>query len=213
MPPQFLYFDLGNVLATFSNERMLRQMAEVAGLEEAAVGELLMPTGTSSDPQWRFEAGEFSPEEYYEFFCQQTGTHPPRAALELAASDMFAPIDSTLELAARLKAAGHRLGILSNTNAWHWRFVLGDGDQVGLMPELREIFEIEVTSFAARSMKPDRDIFACAIERAGVAASSIFFTDDRPENVAGAQEMGIDAVQFLSTDQLIKELEKRGIDC
>jgi len=213
MPPQFLYFDLGNVLVTFSNERMLRQMAQVAGLEAAAVQQLLMPTGGEGDLQWRFEAGEFSPDEYYEQFCQLTATRPPRAALELAASDMFAPIEASLALSARLNSAGHRLGLLSNTNAWHWRFLLGDDDQSGLLPELRDTFEIEVTSFNAQSMKPAPAIYEQAIERAGVEACKIFFTDDRPENVAGAKEMGIDAVQFVSTEQLIEELQQRGIDC
>ena len=37
--PKFVYFDLGNVLCSFSNERACRQMAEVAGVSPEAVEE------------------------------------------------------------------------------------------------------------------------------------------------------------------------------
>jgi HAD superfamily hydrolase (TIGR01509 family) len=60
-------------------------------------------------------------------------------------------------------------------------------------------------------MKPDRGIYDTAIERAGVAAHEVFFTDDRPENIAGALAAGIDAVAFTSCDKLIAELRKRGV--
>ena len=35
MKPQFLYFDMGNVLLRFSHERMAEQMARVAGIDRA----------------------------------------------------------------------------------------------------------------------------------------------------------------------------------
>ena len=49
-------------------------------------------------------------------------------------------------------------------------------------------------------MKPDRAIYDAAIERAGVAAHEVFFTDDRLENVEGARAVGIDAVQFVDCE-------------
>lgn len=207
MPLKFLYFDLGNVLVTFSNEQMCRQMAAVAGISEQQVADLLIPTGCKGDLQWKFEAGQFTGDEYYELFCEQTGSSPNRTELKLACADMFAPIEESFELAASLYRAGHRLGLLSNTNTWHWQFLLD-----GRYPVLNEAFEIELTSFAAQNMKPDRAIYQQAIERAGVSAEEIFFTDDRPENVAGAQAAGIDAVQFRSTEQLAEELAARGIE-
>lgn len=207
MPPKFLYFDLGNVLLTFSNERMIRQMADVAGVDEAVVRAAILPTGTESDLQWRFEAGAVSEDEYHAAFNKATGTSAVVDDLAIAASDMFEPIDASFDLALRLASAGHRLGILSNTNLWHWRFVLD-----GRYPALQEAFAVQVTSFDAKSMKPDPRIYEVAIERAGVEPHEIFFTDDRPENVAGACAMGIDAVRFISTGQLIEDLRRRGIE-
>lgn len=206
MPPKFIYFDLGNVLTTFSNERMCLQMGQLAGLSEQQVIDMLMPTGTQQDILWQFEAGRLSEDEFYQWFCQQTGVQPNRRELEYACADMFAPIDASMELATKLSRAGHRIGVLSNTNPWHWNFVTD-----GRYPVLNEAFEIRLTSFDAGDMKPAASIYHRATELAGVSAGEILFTDDRPENIEGAQAVGIDAVQFRSTQQLQEELAARGV--
>jgi FMN phosphatase YigB (HAD superfamily) len=68
-----------------------------------------------------------------------------------------------------------------------------------------------ILSYEVGSMKPDRAIYEAAIRRAGVAAHEVFFTDDRLENVEGALAAGIDAVQFVNADQLIADLQARGV--
>ncbi|MEN1680403.1 MAG: HAD family phosphatase [Planctomycetota bacterium] len=206
MPPEFLYFDLGNVLLTFDNDRMCRQMGELLGADEASVRGFVMPTGGESDLQWRFECGLLSEAEYLQQVCDHFGASPDHAALAVAASDIFAPIEPAMRLADALAKAGWRLGLLSNTNWAHWRFVMD-----GRYPVLRSAFEVEMTSFAAQSMKPDAGIYRRAIEATGVPAERVFFTDDKPENVASAREAGIDAVVFTSTEQLIADLQSRGV--
>ena len=46
---------------------------------------------------------------------------------------------------------------------------------------------------------------------AGVAPEKIFFTDDTPGHVAGAQSVGFDAVLYTTTAQLVEDLRARGI--
>lgn len=207
MPPKFLYFDLGNVLLNFCNQRMVRQMAEVAGVEERAIRAALFPTGTERDAQWLFEAGHLTPKEFYDWVCWATRSRPDRAELEHAYSDIFDAIDASLELVTQLAAAGHRLGILSNTNALHWRFVTD-----GRYPAVNKAFELYVTSFDAISMKPDSMIYDHASQRAGLPPQELFFVDDKPENVAGARAAGFDAAPFISTEQLAQDLRTRGIE-
>ncbi|MEM6330101.1 MAG: HAD family phosphatase [Planctomycetota bacterium] len=206
MPPEFLYFDLGNVLLTFSNEQMCQQMAAVSGVSAERVREAIYPYGDTRDPQWRFEAGGYTEDAYYAFFCQAVEATPPRAELEVACADMFAPIEATHRLAEGLAAAGCRLGLLSNTNAWHWRFVLD-----GRFAALNRAFGVQVTSFAVGAMKPDRKIYDAAIAAAGCETGRIFFTDDRPENVQGALDAGMDAVLFTGAEQLAADLAERGV--
>lgn len=207
-PPEFLYFDLGKVLLDFDHARMLRQMAEVAGVSVGAMRSALMPEGepTEGDPQWRLEAGQLGEDAYYESLCEALGTRPPRAELELAASDMFTPIEASFDLVERLASAGCRLGLLSNTNPIHWRFFMD-----GRYPALPTAFEVLVGSFEVGAMKPDPLIYRVAIERAGVAAERVFFTDDKQENVDGAIACGLDAVLFTGAEALAEQLRSRGL--
>ncbi|TWT98002.1 Alpha-D-glucose-1-phosphate phosphatase YihX [Botrimarina colliarenosi] len=208
--PEFLYFDLGRVLLKFDHPRMLRQMAEVAGVEIHVLREAIMPTGspTEGDAQWRLEAGELTEDAYYDELCERIGRRPQRDKLEMASSDIFGPIGSSLDLLERLKEAGYRLGLLSNTCATHWRWFLD-----GRFPTLNSVFEVQIGSFQVGSMKPAAPIYEAAIAKAGVPADQIFFADDRQENVDGAIACGIDAVLFTDTAKLEYDLRARGIDC
>lgn len=209
-PPQFLYFDLGKVLLSFDHGRMVRQMAGAAGVSDDAMRAALMPSGepTQGDPQWQLEAGHLSEDDYYDQLCESLGCRPPRDRLDFAASDMFEPIEASMRLLERLKAAGHRLGLLSNTNPIHWRFFMD-----GRFPTLNAVFEVEIGSFHVGAMKSDPVIYHAAIEQTGVPAEQIFFVDDRAENVAGAIACGIDAVLFTDTASLEADLRTRGIEC
>lgn len=200
---EFIYFDLGNVLLSFCHERMCSQMAQVAGVDAERVRSLLF----DSDSQRRFETGELNRDAYFDYFCEGVGRRVDRAALELAASDIFDVRPTMTPLLAALEASGVRMAILSNTNETHWRF-LAAGPFAEVVPGP---FEFAVLSFEERSMKPNSKIFEAAIRRAGAPPERIFFMDDRPENVEGARRVGIDAVQFVDERQLAADLESRGV--
>jgi HAD superfamily hydrolase (TIGR01509 family) len=206
MPPRFLYFDMGNVLLSFSHERMCIQMAAVAGVDAATIRRILFEeTPALRSLQWRFERGEMDTDAVYEAFCTAIGSRPARAALYAAASDMFAELPESIALVRRLHAAGNRLGVLSNTNPVDFEFARER------FSFLRECFELAVVSYEAREMKPHRPIYEHAARVAGVAPHEVLFTDDREENVVGAIEAGLDAVLFTSAAQLQAELEARGV--
>jgi glucose-1-phosphatase len=206
MPPRFLYFDMGNVLLSFSHERMCSQMAAVAGVDAEAVRRVLFDeTPELRSLQWQFERGELDTEAVYEAFCNAIGSRPERAALYAAASDMFAELPESVALVRRLHAAGNRLGVLSNTNPVDFEFARER------FSFLRDCFELAVVSYEAREMKPHRAIYEHAARIAGTAPHEVFFTDDREDNVVGAIEAGFDAVQFTSAAKLADDLRARGV--
>lgn len=204
--PVFLYFDLGNVLLSFSHERGCEQMARVTGVSAGRIANFLFGDDERKGHLYQFEQGQLSEDEFYALYCQAMDTTPDRALLEHAAADIFDPIHESLSLLQQLHAGGHRLGLLSNTNSIHWRFVTD-----GRFPIFNEVFQQYVTSYEVKSMKPDGRVYQVAIERAGAAAEEIFFVDDRPENVAAAVAAGMDAVQYVGHAQLVADLAERGI--
>jgi glucose-1-phosphatase len=201
MPPKFIYFDMGNVLFHFSHERQAAQIAGVAGVNAADVYSLLYRD--QQGLHWSAERGEISPAEFYARFCHATRSQPDRAAFDSASNDIFWPNTSIVPLVSQLRCAGHRLGVLSNTSQAHWEFCRARF-------RILEVFPLYALSFEIRAMKPDERIYAAAASLAGARPDEIFFTDDRPDNVACAQRAGWDAVLFESADQLAGELRRRG---
>lgn len=202
MTPRFLYFDLGNVLLKFDHRRGCRQMAEVAGVADEVVWKVSFQGPLFLD----YERGEVTSDEYYRRFCEATASQPDPEALLHAASDIFQLNVPTAALVTQLKLAGHRLGILSNTNEAHWQFV--DRGHYGILADPWEHYAL---SFRLRSMKPEPAIYRAAAEMAGVDPAEVFFVDDRPENVQGAREAGFDAVLFTTAAALATDLRRRGV--
>src|SRR3954447_18636292 len=120
MPIQFLYFDLGNVLLLFDHEIACRQSAELTGLTPRQTRQIIF----TNDLEERYERGDITSREFCEIFCAESGTRPDYNALMLACSDIFQLNTPIVPLVTQLRAAGHRLGILSNTCEAHWQFVM-----------------------------------------------------------------------------------------
>ena len=198
----FVYFDLGNVLLNFSHERMAAQMAAVAGIEPRRAWDILF----ARDLGIRHETGKITNQEFYDEFCRAAGkTGVDREALNLAACDIFWLNVPLVAIVGRLHAAGYRLGILSNTNDAHWRYVTGRFAFLG------QLFHIYAMSFETGVMKPEPRIYAEAARLAGVEPGDVFYTDDRAENVDGARAAGFDAEPFTSSADLSRQLWQRGI--
>ena len=198
--PQFLYFDLGKVLVDFSVERMFGQIAEVAGISVEKVEEAVLQQGL----QQQFETGELSTEAFYEAFCDYTNTRPDFDALVHAGSAIFELRYEMLPLVAQLRQAGHRLGILSNTCVTHWQYCCR-------RYRILELFDVYALSYELHAAKPDETIFRAAAELAQVEPDEIFFVDDTLGHVEGARAFGFDAVQYVSTPQLVADLRSREI--
>jgi FMN phosphatase YigB (HAD superfamily) len=211
MPPRILYFDLGKVLLEFCHERMCRQMAEVAGIPAEAVREALFSDEGCKAAQIRYESGQISTEEFFEYFGVATKTAPDRVKLAAAVCDIFDPIEPMWQLVRRLAAAGNRLAILSNTNPVQWEYIVDGRYPLLAAGRPGSAFDWVILSYEVKSMKPDAAIYAAAIARAGVEPSEVFFTDDRLENVDGARAVGIDAVHFTGAENLIAELQRRRV--
>ena len=200
--PKFVYFDLGNVLFSFSNERACRQMAAVAQVSPDAVEDFFFAADRSN----RLERGEVSPRQLYDEFCTALDCRPNYEAMLLAGSDMFALNVDIVPVVAQLTAANIRIGILSNTSLPHWEFLTGGQYRI-----LQDYFEVFALSFQIGVMKPERKIYEVAADLAGTVPECIFFTDDRPENVAAARQAGWTASQYESADKLAARLRAWGL--
>ena len=196
-----IIFDLGNVLIPFDWRRGYDAFARVSPYPIEEVRRRIKETGLFDG----FERGRLEPRAVAERVSAFLGLDVSFDQFREIWSSIFLP-ETILgdDMLAGLHAR-YRLLLLSNTDAIHYGWVREK------YPILRH-FDHAVLSFELGLRKPEPGIYQEAIARAGCEAREIFFTDDREENVTGALDAGIDAVQFLSVEQLEQELKSRGVE-
>jgi putative hydrolase of the HAD superfamily len=68
------------------------------------------------------------------------------------------------------------------------------------------IFDLIVDSSHEGMRKPDPEIYLLTCERLGVDPTRAAFVDDIPTNVEGAQGIGLHAIQFTTTEEVLEQL-------
>jgi putative hydrolase of the HAD superfamily len=117
------------------------------------------------------------------------------------ARDFFAGERLNAELAAFLRSLRPRYKTALLANAWPgaraaWIDHFGLGDAADLL----------ILSAEEGLRKPDTRIYTLAAERLGVAPAECLLVDDRPDNVAGARDSGMRALQFVHCEQAIADV-------
>lgn len=79
-------------------------------------------------------------------------------------------------------------------------------------PHIFSLLDNRVLSCEEHLLKPEADIYLRALERFGLKAEECVFVDDKQANIDGCRAVGIDGILFKGTDDLRKELLKRGIN-
>jgi FMN phosphatase YigB (HAD superfamily) len=103
--------------------------------------------------------------------------------------------------AQRLRDSGYSTAVLSNLPP-------DLGEHMRTKMSLLEEFDCHTFSFEVRAVKPSPAIYEDCIHKLGIAPAEALFVDDRPENVRGAREVGMNAVLFESPTQLQGELTR-----
>lgn len=100
-----------------------------------------------------------------------------------------------------LKQKGYRIYILSNYSENLFQkhtkgaSFLEDADGI-------------VVSYMIHHAKPEPEIYQYLLDTCHLNAEECIFFDDRPQNTAGAEKMGISSVTVLSREHLLAELDK-----
>lgn len=193
-------FDLGKVLIPFDFSRGYRAMESLCGYKAADIPARIGAT----DLVHRFETGLVSPED---FVAQLSGMLQLKVSFTQFCeiwSSIFLPDPLIPESMLAGLRARYRLLLLSNTNAIHFPMIRQN------YPMLRHFHDF-ILSYEVKAMKPSPAIFQEAVRRAGCRPEECFFIDDIASYVEAARQLGMDAVQFRTLQELEQELAARGI--
>lgn len=180
-------FDIGRVLLDFDFESSLAR---------------LLPPGCP-DPHERlvrllerkddFETGRIDPDDYIHWALEVLGSDASPDEFRHAWQRIFTPNESMWDRVRQLSAAGHRLILLSNTNAIHCPWVFE------AFPEF-SLFDGAVLSFEVGTIKPHPAIYQHAMDVHDLDPSTTLYIDDLPQNIATGIEFGFHCHQYDLND-------------
>lgn len=197
--PQAIVFDFGGVLTGMANREIiidfLRDSFQLSPAEFDRVNKkkrLAIQNGKTD-------------EEFWLEYAREEGIALPKGwALKFNAL-MIEGIGINpvmFELVDQLKQF-YQVALLSNIDHRLARIIRNGG--------FYDPFEPCLLSCELGLSKPDPKIFEVLLKHLELPAEDVIFIDDKVENVISAKKAGIDAIVFESHDQLVRELEQRGV--
>lgn len=124
----------------------------------------------------------------------------PRPAIDLARKyQAWKP--GMKSLIHKYNHMGIQMGVITTTHKEMWQFKLNQF-------ALNKLFKPIVTSFETGFVKPEKEAYLLALEKAEVEPAETIFIDDSEINVQAARKLGIKAIRFVSADSLEEQLDK-----
>ena len=151
----------------------------------------------------RYATGRIPPKEFHREFCRITGKRMSYREFVPNWCDIFFTMQGAEELFLQL-IDKIPVGLLSDTDPLHWEYLKSN---YRFLTKIRK----PTLSFQIGVLKPAREAYLAAARNTGFPPGECFFTDDRPDNAAGATVVGMDAEVFSGIDRLRSQLIARGV--
>ncbi len=196
-------FDYGGVIISPIVEKVA-VLADRFGITMPELLEVLLGPRESGDHPWhRCERGEIEVADIQGLL----GPWADAAGLDLHGDEIdvlmdptYSVLDMVVERIGRLKAAGYRTALLTNTFAEY-------------RPTMQQVvpfdhFDAIVESFEVKARKPERAIYEATAVMLGVDHSRILYLDDFDQNLRPAIELGWSVVHVTGPEQSLRELDR-----
>jgi putative hydrolase of the HAD superfamily len=195
-----IILDLGKVIIDFDYQRSFQYLLKSFPIQLPQIRAVMADHALLA----AVETGRLSSAAFHERVSEKLSIHCSLEEFKKIWGAMFIPEPLVSESFIAALGASYPLMLLSNTSELHFDFVMEN------YPILNH-FNERVLSYQVGALKPDRQIYEAALKKARVPAEAVFFADDRPENIETAKELGIQAVQFESEEQLIFAMKHHGV--
>jgi epoxide hydrolase-like predicted phosphatase len=157
-----------------------------------------------ANPLYELETGRLTEQEFLGSLAARLSDQLQRPIeLDEFGERYFAtlkPNPVVIDYMRELRGRGYKLAICTNNvREWEarWRAML----------PIDEIFDVVIDSAFVGTRKPEPRIYELTLERLGVSADAALFIDDVQDNCRAAQDLGLRAVWFQTTEQAIAEAE------
>jgi len=191
-------FDWGGVLIDDPAPGLMDYCAKALGVPEEDY------TRVHNQYAEEFQKGLIEEAVFWQRVCDGLHLPLPRQASLWgeAFRAVYAPREAVFALAGRLREAGYKTSLLSNTEKPAMEFFLGLGYNV---------FDALTFSCAEGAAKPEPEIYEMAARKLAAAPSRCVLIDDRLDFVARARSAGMNAIMYRNLEQVTQELATLGV--
>jgi putative hydrolase of the HAD superfamily len=193
-----IIFDWGGVLVKNAMPEILEYSARKLGVS----GKKLVPAYEKY--QHQFLVNELQENEFWQKVCTDLNVPVPDSPSLFgeAFKKFYEPKNEMLALVETLKKSGVLLGLLSDAEKAAVKLYFENS-----LP----LFDALVFSSVVGVEKPDSGIYEIILKELGVKGEEAVFFDDREENIAPAQKLGIKAFLFENIKQVKNILSVHGV--
>lgn len=193
-----IVFDMGNVLLDFNPQAAMDELEIIPDAQPIIMKELF------GGNEWvQLDLGNITEREAFDSIKQRI-PEEHHADLQKCIDRWdicMKPLDEAREFCEHVKENGYKVYVLSNAHKSFYRY----------FPRYFELefFDGVVVSADVHIVKPDLRIYSHLLGKYNLKAEECLFIDDRADNVEGAINSGMHAVQFKNNfDEIKAELHK-----
>ena len=186
-------FDLGNVIVDIDFNRVLGTWSDLARVPLAR----LKQSFTMGEAFHQHERGEISDEEFAKAMCHDMELPLSYEQFAHGWQAIFVGLrPEVIDIMNNLREQGHRVVVLSNTNALHTTFWPDE------YPQIYAAADHVYLSQEMGMRKPESLIYQRVLESEGFSAADAVFFDDNADNIEGANQLGITSVLVTGRETL-----------
>jgi epoxide hydrolase-like predicted phosphatase len=201
-PIKAICFDLDGVYFTPEGKRSFhRALSGEFGADPAVVDEIMYRSKAMRD----LVMGIIAPSEFWEYLRAETSITATDEELVVRWVRDYEIDEQVRKVVRSAKEQGYVTCVCTNNNA-------------ARLPALEakfnfyQDFDAVVSSQEVGHTKPSNEIFAALLEKTGVKPNELVYSDDNPERLQGARDLGINVFVYENFDQFLQELSNLGIN-
>lgn len=201
MDLQAVIFDYGEVLSGPPDPEAHRELLAISGVPEEPFEKAYWAHRLD------YDADILNGQTYWQTVARDTGVEfSAQQIVQLLEVDarMWGNLNpAMIAWIPRIKAAGFRLGILSNMGHGVLEYLRARFSWLDQFDQLTWSCDLGV-------VKPDPAIYLHTIKKLNVKPEQALFIDNLQKNIVGAEAVGLNAALFENVEQLQSELARRG---
>ena len=193
-------FDLDGVYFLNGKENFITNLVKL-GVSEDKAKEVFLKSDKMNK---EYKTGLISDEEFWTWALKEWGLAiNPSEIINLLISG-YQINQAAVELAKKLRSHGYQTAICSNNFSAR---VNGLNQKFNFLAD----FDVVIFSHEIGILKPDKRIFEALIKKSQTNPDQIAYSDDDPEKLKGAIELGIKTFVYQNFNQFCRELRNLGV--